>query len=136
MPRRSYVTTAVVVGIMFGALAASELVARAWIDVAGRVISADTTCQQPYDNRCVTRYVVERADGSRAVYDAGPNDHSLRRRLPLGTVLVKARWELSYSIDGNQVEDFPRYFYIAALTVAGSVAILSLTRQIMASRET
>jgi hypothetical protein len=132
MPPDNYVFAALVAAVMFGGLAASELLARGWIELDGRVISSDTTCQQPHNNRCVTRYSLERRDGSQVIYDAASNDHSLWQRLPVGAVISKRRWELGYSVDGNQINDFPRYFYGGTLAAAGCIAVVSLIRHIIA----
>lgn len=94
-----------------------EIYQRAVISLNGRIVSSDTTCAQPENNRCSTAYVVEDASHSRRQYDAGPNDHSLPRRLPIGTVVVKEQWKLGYSLDGKYIDDYPIGFEMGVVVV-------------------
>ena len=83
-----------------------ELYGRATIELNGVVVSSDTSCMQPWSNRCATKYVIEAADHSKALYIAGPSDDSLRRRLPVGTELVKEKWKFWYLVNGQRIDDF------------------------------
>jgi hypothetical protein len=85
-----------------------EPLQRLWIAVDGTVVSAETTTS----NRTVTRYVLRTRDGQQMEYVAGPTDYSLPRRLPVGTVLHKERWRLSFVRDGREVNTFPILFYV------------------------
>jgi hypothetical protein len=97
---------------IFGALfCGSELYQRARIELNGTVVASDTTCMQPQNNRCATTYVLENAAHLREMYVAGPTDHSLPRRLPIGTTVVKKKWSMSYWLNGRHVNDFPVQFY-------------------------
>ena len=89
-----------------------QIYQRAEISLAGKIVSSDTTCNQPQNNRCVTTYVVEDASHSRETYIAGPNSHSLPKRLPIGTVVIKERWKLGYSVDGKYIDDYPLRFEV------------------------
>lgn len=63
----------------------SEILQRAVIELNGVVVSSETSCRQPANNRCVTEYVVASVEGSRRRYIAGPVDHArLRLRLRRG----------------------------------------------------
>jgi hypothetical protein len=103
--------------------AGSEIYQRADIDLNGIIVSADTSCMQPYNNRCGTIYVVKSRDGSRHTYIAGPTDQALPRRLPVGTVVVKDKWALSYSLNGREIRDFPIIFY-SGLLVLGLISAI------------
>jgi len=104
-------------GLMMSLLAASELYKRSIIQIDGTIISSETSCIQPANNRCSTVYIIERSDHSRIEYVAGPVDHSLRRRLPAGATIVKDKWALDYSIDGKPNEDFPTKLYLLLLGI-------------------
>ena len=98
-------------GVMMSLLAASEIYQRAAIQLDGTISSSKTSCVQPENNRCATVYVVEDHNGSKTEYVAGPTDHSLLRRLPVGTEIVKSKWSLNYSIDQKLNRDFPTKLY-------------------------
>jgi hypothetical protein len=46
-------------------------------------------------------YTIRRADGSAVSYVAGPTMASLPRSMPVGTVILKKKWETGYEIDGD-----------------------------------
>jgi len=91
--------------------ACSEIYQRAVIELNGVVVSSQTSCVQPQNNRCATTYVVEGPDKSRTTYIAGPTDKALSRQLPVGTMIAKKKWALAYSINGQRINDFPSIFY-------------------------
>jgi len=95
-----------------------EIYQRSEIALNGKVVASETTCVQPQNNRCATKYVVEDISGRNKIYVAGPNDHSLPRRLPIGTVIAKEQWKVGYSIDGRPVDDFPFWAYVAGVLTA------------------
>lgn len=104
---------ALIGGGMFLFISVSEILARAEIEVSGTILHVSTECQQPYNNRCVTTYVIgSTQENSKVRYSAGPTDASLRQYLSPGTVIHKSKWSIDYSIDGSLVQDFPLYFYI------------------------
>src|ERR1017187_5142 len=88
-----------ILAMVISAGAISSILERAEIEVDGQVIWAETTCDQPYNNRCVTRYVLRTRTGSQVLYAAKPGDSSLPRRLPSGTWITKHKWDISYSIN-------------------------------------
>jgi hypothetical protein len=91
--------------------AGHEIYQRAAISLQGTVVSSETSCVQPYNDRCDTTYVVEAQDQTRSTYVAGPTDESLERRLPVGTLIRKDKWALTYSVNNRQISDFPIVFY-------------------------
>jgi hypothetical protein len=91
--------------------AGHEIYQRAAISLHGTVVSSETGCVQPYNNRCDTTYVVEGQDQTRSTYVAGPTDESLERRLPVGTSIRKDKWALTYSVNDRKISDFPIGFY-------------------------
>src|SRR5690349_20911077 len=75
-------------------VAGSEIFQRAKIELNGRIASSETSCVQPFNNRCAAEYVVEAVSGNRKTYVAGPTDKALRRGLPVGTAIIKEKWSL------------------------------------------
>ena len=110
-------------GVLFSFMACSEIYSRAEIDVEGQVLSIESKCQEPQHNRCVSTYVLASKNGLHSSYSAGPNDASLQRNVPVGAYLVKHRWHLSYSIDNQEIDDFPIGFY-GGLFALSIVAVL------------
>jgi hypothetical protein len=121
-PQRSYVLF-FMLSMLIWLFAGSEIFQRAKIDLNGKVISSETSCVQPLNNRCATEYVVEAASGDRKTYIAGPTDKALRQLLPVGTVVVKEKWSLSYAVNGVQINDFP-FFYKGMLLLGFGLALL------------
>jgi hypothetical protein len=109
-PNKPYRSFAIggVLGLLFSG---GEIYSRASIELIGTIVSSRTDCVQPYNNRCSSVYLVENSRGTRTEYIAGPTDHSLKRSLPVGTSIDKQRWSLSYVVDGQRIDNFPRYFY-------------------------
>jgi hypothetical protein len=95
-----------------------EIYQRAEISLNGKVVSSETKCVQPQNNRCATTYIVESLSGLRKTYVAGPNTHSLPRRLPIGTIVVKEAWKFDYSINGEHINDFPLWAYSGGILTA------------------
>jgi hypothetical protein len=107
--------------------AGSEIYERAAIELNGTVVSSETSCMQPANNRCATQYIVEAPGQLRQTYIAGPTDKALPRRLPVGTVINKDKWQLSYSINGREVNDFPVVFYSTILMLGLMCAVWGYT---------
>lgn len=97
--------------------AGNEIYQRAVVELSGTVTLSETTCVQPYNNRCSTKYVVTGENGSYATYVAGSSDASLERYLPVGTLVNKRKWSLVYSVNGKQISDFPIKFYDGVILV-------------------
>jgi hypothetical protein len=68
-------------------------------------------CYSDWGRRRDTTYVVEAQDQTRSTYVAGPTDEFLGRRLPVGTLIRKDKWALTYSVNNRQISDFPIVFY-------------------------
>jgi hypothetical protein len=111
---------------MMAVFSGTEIYQRAAIEAHGVVVSSETSCIQPQNSRCDTVYAVEGADRSRTTLVAGPNDASLRRRLPVGTLIEKQRWALDYAVNGQPVGDFPTAFYGIQFVLAVIFALWSL----------
>jgi len=112
------------IGLMLFLFGAAEIFKRAVIDVNAKVVSADTSCIQPQNNRCFTHYLLRDLKGNISEYTAGPNDHSLRRRLPIATSIVKRRWSLNYLINDHEIRDFPSFAY-GCFALLGGCSIFS-----------
>jgi hypothetical protein len=113
----------ILIALLIWLFAGSEIYQRATIELNGTIVSATTTCMQPWNNRCATAYIVKAQDGSRHAYVAGATDKALPRRLAVGTVVVKRKWALSYFLNGRQVDDFPILFYSGLLVLGGGCTI-------------
>ena len=87
--------------------AVHEIYQRAAISLRGTVVSSETSCVQPYNDRCDTVYVIEDLDRLQSTYVAEPTDESLERRLPVGTLIRKDKWSLTYSVNNRKISDFP-----------------------------
>jgi hypothetical protein len=93
---------------------------RLWIDVAGMITSSISV---PYKGaaRYRTDDVILLDDGRRQVYTAGSTDASLVRGMPVGTKVIKHRWELGYTVKGTWIA-FPGYVYFPILSGAACLA--------------
>jgi hypothetical protein len=103
--------------------AGSEIYKRVSIDLNGTIVSSETSCVQPANNRCATEYIVKSQDGSRHAYIAGTTDQALPRQLPVGTVVDKHKWSLSYAVSGQERRDSPMGFYSVILVLGLMCAI-------------
>ena len=108
---RESIPNLVPLALLIWLFAGHEIYQRAAVSLDGTVVSSETSCVQPYNNRCDTTYVVEGLDHTRSTYVAGPTDESLERRLPVGTFIRKDKWSLTYSVNGKKISDFPVVFY-------------------------
>ncbi len=122
-PQQSITYGPIVLAVLIWLFAGSEIYQRAAIELKGTIVSSNTTCMQPWNNRCATTYVVRADDGSQYAYIAGPTDKALRRRLPVGTVIVKDRWAFLYSLNGQRIDDFPILFYSGLLALGLGSAV-------------
>ena len=88
------------------------------LELDGTVIARQEIPQTWYSHGTGMTYVVRSVDGVDHRYVAGATDASLPRDIPVGTRLIKHKWELSYYRNGAHVDDFPRIFYGATLGIA------------------
>jgi hypothetical protein len=76
--------------------AGSEIYQRAAIEFQGTIVSATTTCTQPWNNRRATTYPFKAGNGSQHTYVAGPTDITLPRRQQSSWTLREA-WAVANS---------------------------------------
>ena len=108
---------AVIWGIPIIAFSLFNFYSRMNIEVKGEVIAAEVHRNEEYGNISYTDYQILQGDGTVIRYRASANDPALSREIPVGTKLVKNRWELSYTLDGREVKDFPIGAYSIELIV-------------------
>lgn len=113
-------------GIPLFLFGSCEILARATIEVSGKVQGAQIQCMQPANNRCATTYVLESPGGKMTNHVAGSVDHALARNIPLGATIEKKKWQLDYQVDDKTVNDFPLLFYLLACTIGGLVFTFGL----------
>jgi hypothetical protein len=107
--------------------------------IAGRLeIEADGTIVK---REAITRYersgaiyTLATPDGTLHTLASGCTDSSLPRELPVGSHLVKHKNQLSYTLDGRKISDFPLYFYGATSGLALSLFALSIFQFMWRSR--
>ena len=88
------------------------------LELDGTVIARREIPQTWASHGPATAYVVRGADGRDHDYVSGGNDASPPGNIPVGTDIEKHKWELSYSLNGVRIEDFPTDFYSAWCGVA------------------
>jgi len=91
---------------------------RLLLELDGVVISRQEIPRSWATHGTGTAYVVRGADGTDHRYVSGATDASLPDDIPIGADLEKHGWQLSYSLNGVRVDDFPRYFYSAMCGIA------------------
>jgi len=102
---------------------ASSFADRLLTTVDGTIILSRTTPGV----RPVTYYTFLAPDGQQMHLVAGPTDGSLPRKMPVGTVIQKRKFELAYARNGQRVNDFPLGFqvlWIAVSLISGCVAFV------------
>ena len=88
--------------------------------VEGTVISSHDTPSTGAP-RYATEYLIRGQNGQNSSYVAGCTDASLPRSLPIGTQLVKKRWDWGYQINGkHERDDKTSIFYIIILGALAS----------------
>jgi hypothetical protein len=104
-----------VLGPAIGALmmiaSGADMYARASQSVEGTIESSISSCMEPAHNRCGTSYLVRTSSNAIVKHHAGPVDYDLRRYLPVGAVIDKKKWEFSYTVDGQLVDNYPSNFF-------------------------
>jgi len=100
---------------------ASGLSTRLLTFVDGTIVSSRTT----QGIRPVTYYTVQTSDGKRQNLVAGPTDGSLPREMPVGTVIQKRKFELSYTRNGERVRDFPLGFHLLWFAISAVTACMA-----------
>jgi hypothetical protein len=64
-------------------------------------------------------YEVQRSDGSLIQYTVAPGHESLPATMPVGAYIAKQKWDLSYHLNGERVDDLPLVFFAIVFTIAG-----------------
>lgn len=119
--------------ILFGAITIAK---RASIGVDGVVTRSDSSCEQTNQTRCVTSYTMKSLrTGQQTTYKAGFDDASLQKNLPVGTQIHKMQGQLTYEINGRQVDDFPLFFYGLCMMVGFAVVVGVFTKLLRPSRK-
>ena len=108
-------------GFLFTLLGSAEILSRANLEVDGVVVRSVLNRKEP--NRPVRMYVLRSPAGVEFRYAAGPVDHALSQDIPDGARVIKRQGELTYSIDGRTVDDFPTSVYIGALCFTASAFV-------------
>ena len=105
-----FLVIAVLWGIPMMCFSLSAIYTRLNIDIQGVVVSSQVNLDEHNVNRH-TDYTIRELNGNVIEYIAGASDPALSRDIPVGATLVKKKWDLNYTVNGNEVDDFPRVFY-------------------------
>jgi hypothetical protein len=101
-------------------------------DIDGKVIARQELPKTPQNHGAKTVYTFEHRDGTHSEYTADGNDASLPQTFPIGASLVKRKWELGYTLNGQRVDDFPIIgfwlFISVGLAVLAGAAFLFRSR--------
>ena len=104
-PKLNYLLFAILlIGAVFTWFSFSTMWDRLSIDVEGVVISRQVghfdTIYQIYVD-----YTIQQDDGAIVRYRAKSNDPSLSRDIPIGSQLIKKKWDFNYFINGSEIKD-------------------------------
>jgi hypothetical protein len=80
------------------------------IDLNGLIVDRQTIPRNWSTHGTGTVYTVRADNGTMQRYVAGATDGSLPRDIPLGARIAKRKWELSYTLNGTRVLNFPIVF--------------------------
>jgi hypothetical protein len=99
-------------GVMMLAFSFGTMWQRARLDFDGIIEHRDEKRHWSGPHRSYTVYIIRPATGGNSFqYVAEGNDAALSSELPIGAHIVKRKWQLSYSVNGQPRHDFPRVFY-------------------------
>ena len=131
LPRLSIILT-LIWGIPLLCIAFLPVLARAQIEVHGRVLQRTVECPDPSNlSRCNTLYLLETQDSNAPFYSvAGYANSSILQNtnLPPGTVVDKDKWQLTYSVNGREVDDFDLGAYLIMAILGLLITGLGLWR--------
>ena len=99
-------------------------------ELDGTITAREDFPQTPQNHGPTVVYKVQRSDSSLIQYTAGPGDDSLPRTMPVGAHIAKQKWELSYRLNDQRVDDFPLTFCV----VLFAIGVLCLIRAAMLVR--
>ena len=86
-------------------------------DLDGAIVSRQDLPRTP-STHPATVYQIVQGDNSVTKYTAIGGDASLPRNLRVGARIVKRKWELSWTLNGERVDDFPLPMYVGFLGLA------------------
>jgi hypothetical protein len=86
-------------------------------EIEGKVVARQDIPKTPQNHGPIVVYAFERSDGARNEYTAPPGDGPLPQNLPIGAFLVKRKWELGYTLNGERVDDFPIIFSLIFMSI-------------------
>ena len=113
------------------------ILSRAVIEVNGTIIEARKEPYFPDDPRWAhlrnTRYAciytIESSSGDDNIqYIAHQNDKTLAQDLPIGMKIEKKKWEITYKLNNEIIEDFPTQNYINVGCLGVLFVIINLIR--------
>jgi hypothetical protein len=70
-------------------------------------------------------YTMRGPTGESFTYTSGPTDGDLHPDLPIGSHVIKRKWALDYSLDGQRIANFPMIFYGILSGIGASLICLS-----------
>jgi hypothetical protein len=100
-------------------------------EIEGKVVARQDIPKTPENHGPIVVYTFERSDGARDEYTAPIGDGPLPQNLPVGAFLVKRKWELGFTLNGERVDDFPIIGSLMLMSVglAGVVAAMIMSRR-------
>jgi hypothetical protein len=110
-------------GVVALLMALTTVGGRLLIEVDGTITAREETS----GNRRAAIYTVSSTNGSITTFTSGATDASLPRNLPVGSHITKRKWELAYTLNGQQVSDFSIGFYGGVFVLAGCLLWFSTT---------
>jgi len=96
------------------------------IDIQGLVVSREVVKYRADPAGYYSIYQIRQDDGTIIEYTAHRNDPSLSVDMPDGATLIKRKWELSYTVKGKVVNDFPTVFYPVNAVIGLSILVTGL----------
>lgn len=105
------------------------ILSRALIELDGTIIE-EYHPDSPYkDRKYSCTYIIKRGDGEDTIqYVAVGLDYSLALDLPVGTKIEKKKWEITYKLNGEIVEDFNVRHHIIIGCIGFFLVIAGLIR--------
>jgi len=119
-------------GVLMIYFSVSTIFSRALIEVNGTIIK---TKKEPYfpdqlrETRYACIYTIESSSGDGTIqYIAHQNDITLAQDLPIGTRIEKKKWEITYKLNNEVIEDFPTEGYIHIGCLGILLVLISIIR--------
>ena len=119
-------------GFLLVYFSASTILSRALIKVDGTIIESK---KEPYfpdqlrETRYACIYTIESSSGDgNFQYIAHQNDSTLAQDLSIGTQIEKKKWEITYKLNNEIIEDFPTQHYINTGCLGVLLVLINLIR--------